>query len=74
MGQVLPGPGGETGPLGIIRRCFLRGWGGEDTPRLLRRNQALISVAKEQPNRGFRRVPFRVPGPNKGDHTIFSKH
>jgi hypothetical protein len=72
-GQVLPGPGGQTGPLGIMRRWFLWGWGGEDTPRLLRRKQALTSVAKGQPNRCFRRVPLWPPGPNRGDPTIFPK-
>jgi len=73
MGQGVPGPGGLDGPLGTIRRWFLRGAGGEKTSRLLRRKGAEIFVVKEMPGRCFRHVPSRPPGLNKGLHNIFLK-
>lgn len=66
-GQAAPGPGGETGPLGIIRRWFLRR-GAEKIPP--RRNLVLISAAEGKPNRCFQRVPLRPPGPKRCSQTI----
>jgi len=31
-GQGIPGAGGQSGTLGIIRRLFLRIWGGQEPP------------------------------------------
>ena len=46
---MVPGPGGWTGPLGTMRRWFLRGGGGEDTPRLPPRKSTWIFEAEGSP-------------------------
>ena len=64
-GKKVPWPGGPGGPLGIMRRCFLRGGGGgQGLPPPTAEDQGFLRVSTP-PGRCFPRVPPEPPGHNK---------
>jgi hypothetical protein len=64
-GKGPPWPGGPGGPLGTMRRWFLRGrGGGQGLPPPLAEAQS-VHRGYGPPGRCFRRVPPEPPGHNK---------
>jgi len=64
-GKGPPWPGGPGGPLGTLRRWFLRGrGGGQGLPPPLAEAQS-VHRGYGPPGRCFRRVPPEPPGHNK---------
>ncbi len=47
--SAFPWSGGQSNPLGTMRRWFLRRWGGLKTPRLLRRKSSIFALTKRFP-------------------------
>ena len=47
--QGRPWPGSQSSPLGIIRRYFFHGWGGDDASRLPRRKFRGFSLTRGIP-------------------------